>query len=75
MMLHTENPKDATRKPRELLNESGKDAGGKKIIIIITHGNLSQSDILKTKDEKERPILFNITTKRIKCIGVRNKPT
>ena len=29
MMLHTENPKDATRKPRELLNESGKDSGGK----------------------------------------------
>ena len=46
-----------------------------KLIIIITHGNLSQSDILTTKDEKERPILFNITTKRIKCIGLRNKPT
>ena len=53
----------------------GKIQGEKIIIIIITHGNLSQSDILTTKDEKERPILFNITTKRIKCIGVRNKPT
>ena len=28
-MLYTENPKDATRKPRELINEFGKVSGYK----------------------------------------------
>ena len=68
MILYIENPKDATRKVLELINEFGKVAGYK----INAQKSLA---FLYTKDEKsEREIKetlsFTITTKRIKCLGI-----
>ena len=68
MILYIENPKDATRKLLELINESGKVAGYK----INAQKSLS---LLYTKDEKsEREIKkilpFTTATKRIKYLGI-----
>ena len=49
MILYTDNPKDATRKLLELINEFGKVAGYK-----INDRNLLHSYILTTKDQKEK---------------------
>ena len=68
MILYTENPKDATRKLLELINESGKVAGYKI--------NAQKSPaFLYTNDEKsEREIKetlpFTTATKRIKHLGI-----
>ena len=68
MILYKENPKDATRKLLELINEFGKVAGYKI--------NAQQSlAFLYTCDEKsEREIKetlpLTIATKRIKCRGI-----
>ena len=64
MILYIENPKDATRKSLELINQFGKVAGHK----INTQKSLA---FLYTNDEKfEREIKetlpFTITTNRIK---------
>ena len=48
MILYIENPKDATRKLLELMNEFGKVAGYKM------HRNLLHSYTLTKKDEKEK---------------------
>ena len=48
MILHMENPKDATRKLLELINESGKVAGYKM------HRNLLHSYTLMMKNLKEK---------------------
>ena len=71
MILHIQNPKDATRKLLELINEFGKVAGYKI-------SAQKSPAFLHTNDEKsEREIKetlpFTIATKRIKCLG--NKPT
>ena len=68
MILYIENPKDATRKLLELINEFGKVAGYK----IDTHKSLS---FLYTNDEKsEREIKetlpFTIATKKIEYVGI-----
>ena len=49
MILYIENPKDATRKLLELINEFGKVAGYK-----LMHRNLLHSYTLTTKDQKEK---------------------
>ena len=68
MVLYTENPKDATRKLLELINEFGKVAGYK----INAQKSLA---FLYTNDEKsEREIKekfpFTIATIRIKYLGI-----
>ena len=68
MILYIENPKDATRKLLELINEFGQVAGYK----INAQKSLA---FLYTNDEKsEREIKeilpFTIATKRIKYLGV-----
>ena len=68
MILYVENPKDATRKLLEQINEFGKVAGYK----INTQKSLA---FLYTNDEKsEREIKetlpFTIATKRIKYVGI-----
>ena len=68
MTLYIENPKDATRKLLELINEFGKVTGYK----ISAQKSLA---FLYTKDEKsERKIKetlpFTIATKRIKYLGI-----
>ena len=68
MILYIENPKDATRKLLELINEFGKVAGYK------IHAQIYLA-FLYTNDEKsEREIketfIFTIATKRIKYLGI-----
>ena len=68
MILYIENPKDATRKLLELINEFGKVAGNK----INTQKFLA---FLYTNDEKsEREIKetlpFTTATKRIQYLGI-----
>ena len=68
MIVYIENPKDATRKLLELINEYGKVAGYK----INAQKSLA---FLYTKDEKsEREIKetlpFTIATKRRKYLGI-----
>ena len=68
MILYIENPKDATGKLLELINELGKDAGYK----INAQKSLA---FLYTNDEKsERAIKetlpFTTATKRIKYLGI-----
>ena len=72
MILYIENPKDATRKLLELINEFGKVAGYK----INTEKFLA---FLYTNDEKSKrkikeTLPCTTATKRIKCLGI-NLPT
>ena len=64
MILYIENPKDATRKLLELINEFGKVAGykingQKSLAFLYTNDEKSESEIKKT-------LPFTIATKRIK---------
>ena len=64
MILYTENPKDATRKLVELINEFGKVAGykinaQKSLAFLYTNNKRSEREIKKT-------IPFTIATQRIK---------
>ena len=68
MILYIENPKDATRKLLELINEFGKVAGYK----INAQKSLA---FLYTNDEKSERELketfpFTMSTKRIKYLGI-----
>ena len=68
MILYIENPKDATRKLLELINEYGKVAGYK----INAQKSLA---FLFTNDEKyeretKETLPFTIATKRIKYLGI-----
>ena len=68
MILHTENPKDATRKLLELINEFGKVAGykinaQKSLAFLYTNNKKSEREIKET-------IPFTITTKRIKYLAI-----
>ena len=63
MILYTENPKDATRKLLELINECGKVAGykvnaQKSLAFLYTNNERSEREIKET-------IPFTIPTKRI----------
>ena len=71
MILYPVNPKYATRKLLEFINECGKVAGykintQKSTVFLYTNNERSERDIRKT-------IPFTITSKRIKI--PRNKPT
>ena len=63
MVLYIENPKDATRKLLELINECGKVAGykinaQKSLAFLYTNKERSEREIKKT-------LPFTITSKRI----------
>ena len=69
VILYIENPKDATRKLQELINEFGKVAGYK---LINTQNSLT---FLYTNDGKcereiKKTLPFTIATKRIKYLGI-----
>ena len=64
MILYIENPKDATRKLLELINEFGKVAGykvnaQKSLALLYTNDDKSEREIKET-------LPFTIATKRIK---------
>ena len=68
MILYIDNPKDATRKLLELINEFGKVAGykinvQKSLAFLYTNNEKSEREIKET-------IPVNIATKRIKYIGI-----
>ena len=68
MILHIENPKDATRKLLELISEPGKVAGykintQKCVAFIYTNNEKSEREIKEI-------ILVTITSKRIKYLGI-----
>ena len=67
-ILYTENPKDATRKLLELINEFGKVAGykinaQKSLAFLYTNNERSEREIKET-------IPFTIATKKIKYLGI-----
>ena len=68
MILYIENPKDATRKLLELINEFGKVAGY-KINVQKSLAFLYTSDEKSEREIKET-LPFTIATKRIKHLGV-----
>ena len=68
MILYIENPKDATRKLLEVINEFGKVAGysintQKSVVFLYTNTERSEREIKET-------IPFTITSKRIKYLGI-----
>ena len=68
MILYIDNPKDATRKLLELINELGKVAGykinaQKSLAFLYTNNARSEREIKET-------IPFTIATKRIKYLGI-----
>ena len=68
MILYIENPKDATRKLLELINEFSKVEGyqvnaQKSFAFLYTNNERSEREIKET-------ILFTIATKRIKYLGI-----
>ena len=68
MILYIENPKDATRKLLELINEFGKVAGHKinaqkSLAFLYTNDEISENETKKT-------LPFTIATKRIKYLGI-----
>ena len=68
MILYIENPKDATRKPLELIYEFSKVAGYK----INIQKSLAFLYINNEKSEREirETIPFTTATKRIKYLGI-----
>ena len=68
IILYIENPKDATRKLLQLVNEFGKVAGykinaQKSLAFLYTKNKRSETEIKET-------IPFTIATKRIKYLGI-----
>ena len=68
MILYIENPKDATRKLLEPINEFGKVAGykinaQKSLAFLYTNNERSESEI-------KEALPFTIATKRIKYLGI-----
>ena len=68
MVLYIENPKDATRKLLEIINEFGKVAGykinaQKSLTFLYTNNKKSEREIKET-------LPFTIATKRIKYLGI-----
>ena len=68
MILYIENPKDATQKLLELINEFSKVAGykintQKSLAFLYTSNERSEREI-------EETIPFTITSKRIKYLGI-----
>ena len=68
MILYIENPKDATGKLLELINEYGKVAGyksnaQKSLAFLYTNDEKSEREVKET-------LSFTIATKRIKYLGI-----
>ena len=68
MILYVEDPKDATRKLLELVNEFGKVAGyktniEKTVAFLYTSNERSEREI-------QEAIPFTTTSKRIKYLGI-----
>ena len=68
MIIYIENPKDATRKLLELINEFGKVAGykinaQKSLALLYTNNEKSEREIKET-------LPFTTATKRIKYLGI-----
>ena len=68
MILHIENPKEATRKLREVINEFGKVAeykinAPKSLACLYNNDESSES-------ERNTTLLFTITTKSIRYLGI-----
>ena len=68
MILYIENPKNATRKLLELINESGKVAGykinaQKSLAFLYTNDKKSEREVKET-------LSFTIATKRVKYLGI-----
>ena len=68
MILYIENPKDATRKLLELINEFGKVAGfkinaQKSLAFLYTNDEKSEREIKET-------LPFTIATRRRKYLGI-----
>ena len=68
MILYIENPKDATRKLLELINELGRVAGykinaQKSLAFLYTNDEKSEREVIKT-------LPFTIATERIKYLGI-----
>ena len=68
MILYMENPKDSTKKLLELINEFSKVAGykiniHKSVAFLYVNNKLTEREITKT-------ILFTISSKRIKYLGI-----
>ena len=68
MILYIDNPKDATRKLLEVINEFGKVAGykintQKSLAFLYTNNERSEREIKET-------VPFTIATKRIKYLGI-----
>ena len=68
MIIYIENPKDATRKLLELINEFGKVAGY-KINAQKSLAFLCTNDEKSVRETKET-LPFTIATKRIKYLGI-----
>ena len=66
MIFYLENPKDATRKLLELINEYSKVAGYK----INTHKSLAFLYTNNEKTEIKETIPFTTAMKRIKYLGI-----
>ena len=71
LILHIENPKDATRKLIKLISEFDKVAGykintQKSLIFLCTSNETSEREIKET-------IPLTITSKRIKYLGINLK--
>ena len=68
MVLYKQNPKDATRKILELINEFGKVAGykvntKKSLAFLYTNDEKSEREVKKT-------LPFTTATRRIKYLGI-----
>ena len=72
MILYIENPKDATRKLLELINEFGKVAGYKinaqKSLAFLMMNDDTNDE--KSEREIKETLPFTIATKRIKYLGI-----
>ena len=68
MILYLENPKDATRRLLELINEFGRVAGHK----INAQKSLAflYTNVEKSEREIKETLPFTIATKRIKYLGI-----
>ena len=69
MILYIENPKNATRKLLELINEFGKFTGYK--INIQKSVAFLYSNNIPSEREVKKTIPFTITSKRIKYLGIK----
>ena len=70
MIVYIENPKDATKKLLELINEFSKTADNKvniqkSVVFLYTNKEPSEREIKKT-------IPFTVVTKRIKYLGINH---